>query len=280
MAVQGTLPRTAIIGCGAIGEEIVARFVAAGAVDRVVVVLERPHNVDRARDLAAGRFPVVDRLDEVVDRRPQIAVECAGHNAVAAFGPALLRQGIDFLVASCGCLAERGLAKELVAAATSPGGGRLLVPSGAVAGLDGLLAARAEGLGTVTYRSAKPPVAWRGTLAEAAIDLARVSAPTVFFEGSARDAALSYPKNANVGVAVALAGIGLEKTRVHLVADPALKDPLGIIEAEGTLGRFRFETLAYAAPGNPKTSRLTAHSLMLALEAGWAFSPVDALAAG
>jgi aspartate dehydrogenase len=198
---------------------------------------------------------------------------------VASFGPDLLREGIDFLVASCGCLADRAVADRLVAAAGSSGAGRLLIPSGAVAGLDGLLAARAEGLGSVTYRSAKPPVAWRGTPAEKALDLARVTAPTVFFEGSARDAALAYPKNANVGVAVALAGIGLERTRVQLVADPTLQDPLGIIEAEGTLGRFRFETLAYAARGNPKTSRLTAHSLMLALEAGWAFSPMAALAA-
>ena len=271
-----TLPRTLVIGCGAIGEEIVAALSALGAVGCIAAVLERSRNLARVEKLAAGRFPVVDRIDAALAARPAIALECAGHEAVAAFGASLLGRGIDLVVASGGCLADRRIAGEL-AAASRQGGGRLLLPSGAVAGIDGLLAAR-PGLERVTYRSAKPPLAWRGTPAERLIDLDAVTGASVFFDGSARDAALNYPKNANVGVTVALAGIGLERTRVELVADPALSDPLGMIEAEGALGRFRFETLAYA-PNNPKTSRLTAHSLMLALTAGWAFSPLETLAA-
>ena len=270
------IPRTALIGCGAIGQEILAQLAADGALDRVMSVLERPRNLARTRELAAGRFPVTGQLSELLAAKPQVVVECAGHSAVAAHGAAILRAGIDLIIAATGCLADRGLAAELADAARN--GGRLLIPSGAVAGIDGLLAARAS-LTSVTYRSAKPPVAWRGTPAETLIDLGAVTAPTVFFEGSAREAALSYPQNANVGVTIALAGIGLDRTRVQLVADPKLGDPLGIIDADGALGKFRFEVLAYAAPGNPKTSRLTAYSLLLALRSGWAFSAVDALAA-
>ncbi|HTY69861.1 MAG TPA: aspartate dehydrogenase [Alphaproteobacteria bacterium] len=269
------IPRTAIIGGGAIGQEILAQLGSADALDRVACVLERPRNLARTRELAAGRFPVTGELSELLAAKPQIVVECAGHSAVAAHGAAILAAGIDLIIAATGCLADPGLAARLVTA--SRDGGRLLIPSGAVAGIDGLLAARAS-LASVTYQSAKPPVAWRGTPAETLIDLSTVTAPTVFFEGSAREAALSYPQNANVGVTIALAGIGLDRTRVELVADPQLQDPLGIIEADGALGKFRFEILAYAAPGNPKTSRLTAYSLLLALRSGWAFSAADALA--
>jgi aspartate dehydrogenase len=269
------LPRTALIGCGAIGQEILVQLASADALDHVVCVLERPRNIARTRELAAGRFPVTDQLSELLTAKPDAVMECAGHSAVAAYGAAILRAGVDLIIAATGCLADRSLAAELVDA--SRGGGRLLIPSGAVAGLDGLLAAR-EGLASVIYRSAKPPVAWRGTPAEKLLDLSAVATPTVFFEGSAREAALAYPQNANVGVTVALAGIGLDRTQVKLIADPQLTDPLGIIDADGALGKFRFEILAYAAPGNPKTSRLTAYSLLLALRSGWAFSAAEALA--
>jgi aspartate dehydrogenase len=269
-----SIPRTALIGCGAIGQEIVAQLVAADAPGAIVGVLERPHNLARTRELAAGRFPVTDQLPELLATKPETVIECAGHSAVAAHGASVLRAGIDLIIAATGCLADRGLSAELVNA--SRGGGRLLIPSGAVAGIDGLLAARGN-LASVTYQSAKPPAAWRGTPAEKLIDLGAVAKPTTFFEGSAREAALGYPQNANVGVTIALAGIGLDRTRVRLVADPGLRDPLGIIDADGALGKFRFEILAYAAPGNPKTSRLTAYSLLLALRAGWAFSVADAL---
>lgn len=272
-----TIPRTALIGCGAIGQEILAQLDAAGGLGRVAGVLERPHNLERTQAVAAGGYPVVTEIDALLRTEPEIVVECAGHSAVRSYGAAVLRGGIDLVIAATGCLADRRLAAELMDAAH--GGGRLLIPSGAVAGIDGLLAAR-ESLTTVTYQSSKPPVAWRGTPAEKLIDLGAVTAPTPFFEGSAREAALGYPQNANVGVTIALAGIGLERTRVRLVADPGLNDPLGVIEADGALGKFRFEILAYAAPDNPKTSRLTAYSLLLALRSGWAFSAADALAAG
>lgn len=249
---------------------------AADALDRVTAVLERPHNLERVRAVAQDRFPVTDRIEALLETRPDVVVECAGHSAVASYGAAVLRRGIDLVIAATGSLADRRLAAELIDAES--GGGRLLIPSGAVAGIDALLAAR-DSLTAVTYRSAKPPAAWRGTPAERLIDLAAVTGPTAFFEGSAREAALAYPQNANVGVTIALAGIGLDRTRATLVADPGLGDPLGVIEAEGALGRFRFEILAYAAPGNPKTSRLTAYSLVLALRSGWAFSAAEALAA-
>src|SRR5690242_3441820 len=106
-----------------------------GALDRIACVLERPHNFERVRALAQGRFPVTDRIEALLDAKPETVVECAGHAAVRSHGAAVLRHGVDLIIAATGCLADQALAGELVAAAKQ--GGRLLIPSGAVAGLDG-----------------------------------------------------------------------------------------------------------------------------------------------
>ena len=123
----------------------------------------------------------------------------------------------------------------------------------------------------VTYTSIKPPQAWDGTPAQNLLAGSAREVRTTFFEGSAREAATQYPKNANVGATVSLAGLGLDRTIVRLVSDPEASGPLGIIEAEGEFGTFRFEILAYASPRNPKTSLLAAHSLLAALREGACF---------
>lgn len=177
------------------------------------------------------------------------------------YGPTVLAAGLDFIVASVGALADPSAASALLAAAR---GGRILVPSGAVAGLDGLLAARTAGLSAVTYTSVKPPAAWRGSPAEALI-AAGGGGRIILFDGPAREAARLYPRNVNVGIAVALAsGLGPDRTRVRLVADPAAAGPLGVIEAAGAFGALRLEALALASVSNPKTSALTAHSILAA----------------
>ncbi|MBI2290403.1 MAG: DUF108 domain-containing protein, partial [Betaproteobacteria bacterium] len=129
----------------------------------------------------------------------------------------------------------------------------------------------------VTYTSVKPPVAWNGTPAESKLLGAAREQRTAFFVDSAREAAIRYPQNANVGATVALAGLGLDRTQVKLVSDPAVSGPLGIIEADGDFGTFRFEILAYASPINPKTSVITAHSIVMAAREGMCFSALSAL---
>lgn len=253
----------AIIGFGAITHEIVACLERLGEGRLVLGVLDLPERLTALRAEAAGRFPVVGRLDELLALAPTMVVECAGHAAVRAFGADTLAAGIDLLMASVGTLADDALAAKLKSAA--PPGTRLLIPAGAVAGIDGLLAARTAGLKAVTYSSLKPPKAWVGTPAEKILDLASVREATTFFEGTARDAAIRYPQNANVGATVALAGLGLDATKVKLVADPGVTDPLGIIEAAGDFGTFKFDIFALAAPSNPKTSLLTAHSIAHAM---------------
>jgi aspartate dehydrogenase len=257
--------RFAVIGYGAITEEIVRALEERGGPDALAAVLVRPQRLAEARRRAAGRFTVVDSAQALLERGVDMIAECAGHGAMREHAAGILKHGTKLLCSSVGVLADRGFVAELACA-----GKELWIPSGAVAGIDGLLAARTAGLQCVTYTSIKPPPAWQGTPAEHRVgkDL------TTLFEGSAREAAIRYPQNVNVGATVALAGLGLDRTQVRLVSDPAARGPLGIIDAEGAFGRFRFEVLAYASAANPKTSLLTAHSVLAALR-GEASFPVQ-----
>jgi len=265
-------PRFGVIGFGAITEEIVRVLEDCGALDRLAGVLVRPAREVEAARRAAGRFPIATTVDTLLALDPGIVLECAGHGAMREHAPGILKKGCDLVCSSVGVLADRDLARAIVRAVTPPAD--LWIASGAIAGIDGLLAARTAGLRQVTYTSIKPPPAWRGTPAEPKLREDRIT----FFEGSAREAALAYPQNVNVGATVALAGLGLDRTTVRLVSDPAASGPLGIIEAEGEFGRMRFEVLAYASPRNPKTSLLTAHSLLASTEEGCRFSAHGALA--
>lgn len=246
--------RLALIGYGAIGQAIVARLLERGELDSLAGILAR------SPPAADPGVPVWYDADALIAARPDIVIEAAGHAALRTLGPAIVASGPDLVVAAVGALADDDFAAELRVAAE--GGGAVIVPPGAVAGLDGLVAARIAGLETVIYSSHKPPHAWRGTRAEKVVDLDHKEDEIVFFTGSAREAALQYPQNANVGAAVSFAGLGLDATRVRLISSRKVDDPLGVIEATGGFGSFRFECLAKASPTNPKTSAIVADSLL------------------
>ena len=150
-------------------------------------------------------------------------------------------------------------------AAAAEGKSRILLPAGAIGGLDAIGAMRLGGLDTVRYRSRKPPAAWRGSPAEKVADLDKLTSRTVLYRGSAGEASLLYPQNANVAAAVALAGIGFAATEVELVADPEAPGNVHEIEAEGSAGRFAITLQGKPSRSNPKTSALAALSVARAL---------------
>jgi|GraSoiStandDraft_17_1057272.scaffolds.fasta_scaffold88286_2 aspartate dehydrogenase len=270
-----TPSRIAVIGYGAITDEIVRALDTRGQLDALACVLVRPNKRNESEQKAAGHFRVVDTLPDLLACEPQIVIEAAGHCAVAEFGAAILAGGCDLLLASVGALADGALAKNLAAAAS--GATQLWIASGAVAGIDGLLAARSAGLRSVTYTSLKGADAWKGTPAQALLGERAKAERVIFFSGSARQAALQYPQNANVGATIALASLGLDRTQVLLGSDPNVTGPLGIIEADGEFGCFKFEILALASATNPKTSALTGHSLAAAVCEGMCFRALDCL---
>jgi aspartate dehydrogenase len=254
----------ALIGCGGIAQDVVAALRAIDSHDvRIVAALARPGRSERARAALCG-IDIVEALDDIVARRPAMVAEVAGQQAVAEHGETVLRSGIDCLVISVGALAEPALFARLKSAAHE-GGARILLPAGAIGGLDAIAAMRVAGLASVRYRSRKPPAAWRGSPAEKAADLATLTKRTVLYQGTAGEAALLYPQNANVAAAVALAGLGFDATEVELIADPDAPGNVHEIEAEGAAGRFAIQLQGKPSRSNPKTSALAAMSVARAL---------------
>ena len=258
------MTRIGIIGYGAIAGYVARALSAEGLAP--VCVLARAGREDAAR-AATDAAPLTSAVQ--MAGSSDIVIDCAGHAGLAAHGPALLEAGLDLVTLSLGALADSALRNRLEAAAAR--GGRLHLASGAIGALDALAAARVGGLDMVRYTGTKPPEGWAGSPAEAALDLATLTRPSVHFAGSARDAALAYPKNANVAAAVALAGLGFDATEVRLVADPEAVQNTHRIEARGAFGQFDFTISGNALPDNPKSSALAAMSAVSAVrrQTGW-----------
>jgi aspartate dehydrogenase len=253
-----------LIGCGGIARDVVAALRASPS-DGIAIVgaLARPGRAADARARLSD-IAVVESLDELLARDPAIVAEVAGQAAVAEHGAAVLRNGTDCLVISVGALADPALLARLKAAAQE-GASRILLPAGAIGGIDAIAAMRVAGLTSVRYRSRKPPAAWRGSPAERVVDLGRLTQRTVLYKGTAGEAALLYPQNANVAAAVALAGLGFDATEVELIADPDAPGNVHEIEAEGAAGRLAIQLEGKPSRSNPKTSALAAMSVARAL---------------
>ena len=256
--------RVGLIGFGAIGRLMLETLQNRGSAI-VAAILVRPERAAALKSDLPRSIAVLSRIEELWALKIDLIAECAGQPAVAQYGEAILRLGIDLFVISTGALADDDLRSTLTSAARQTGA-RIVIPAGAIGGLDALNALRLGGLSQVSYTSAKPPESWRGTAAESDFDLARLDGPTVIFRGTAREAARLYPKNANLAATVALAGRGLDGTMIVLVADPSLQENVGRIEAEGKYGRLSVECRGPQAPDNPKTSAVTAFSIVHAIE--------------
>ena len=246
---------------GIIGEGAIGRYVAENLASKGLgpdVLLVRPGRMvdgDKRRVSRASDLP-----DDI-----SLMVECAGHAALQEHGAAILSRGIDLVTVSVGALADADLERALTQAAHA-GSAQLHLASGAIGALDCLAAARIGGLTEVTYTGRKPPVGWKGSPAEEQLNLDALDVAATHFEGTARQAATLYPKNANVAAAVALAGCGFDDTRVQLVADPSVSANIHEVRASGSFGSFSCRIEGRALPDNPRSSALAAMSVVAAIE--------------
>ena len=165
------------------------------------------------------------------------------------------------MLTSIGALVEDGLRIRLEAAAEA-NGRRLVIASAGIGALDILAGASVGGLDRVAMTVRKDPSAWYGTEAERLCDLATLATPVTLFAGSVREGAARYPQNVNISAAVALAGIGLERTELTIIADPTIRRHVVEIEASGTFGRFFFAEEVEPTEENPKTGKLVAMALI------------------
>jgi aspartate dehydrogenase len=191
--------------------------------------------------------------------QPDVVVEAGGHAALKAHGPAVLRAGVDLLMVSIGALAEPEVECAIDHAARD-GQAQAIVVSGAIGALDAIASAAVGGLERVTHTTRKPP---RSLLP--ADEAAQLREPRELFRGSARQGALLFPESINVAAAVSLAGIGLDRTEVRVVADPRVERNQHEVVAQGAFGELRFEIKNVPSDDNPKTGRLVAMSVVHAL---------------
>ncbi|MZR14796.1 aspartate dehydrogenase [Maritimibacter sp. DP07] len=254
-----------LIGCGNIVKTLLGFLDApdAPAVERITLLV-RNGQCDRAHDEIAAIVPearIVEETSDLIAAAPDLVVEAAGHAGVLEHVAPCLEAGFDVVVVSVGALAETALADRLERAARA-GGARIILPAGAVGGIDIVSALSVSGDVTLTYRGTKPPGAWAGTPASDTLDLDGLSAAAVFFSGTAREAASQFPKNANVAATLALAGPGLDRTRVELVADPTASGNLHAYELTSPAAKVRVEIENLPSTGNAKTSVATIYSVL------------------
>lgn len=250
--------RIGMIGLGAIGAEVLAAARAGRlgeGLELVSVLVRRPRPEEPLATTERARFLAM---------RPEAVLEVAGHEALREHGTACLEAGADLLVTSAGALVDDGF-REALATAARRAGRRLRVLAAGVGALDILSAAAVGGLERVRVTVRKDPSAWWGTPGEGLVDLARLRAPATLYAGPVREGARLYPRNVNVAAAAALAGAGLDRTELVIVADPTITEHLVEIEALGAFGSFTFREAIRPTTANPKTGVLVAMAVVESL---------------
>lgn len=252
-----TKMKVGLVGCGNIATDLCIAL-GKGDIPAEIVALTdivEAHAEGLLRDYKLNASICgLDANAEAAD----LLVECAEAGVVKDVVEAAIAHRCDCLILSVGGLMDH---PELFERARESGI-EIRVPTGALCGLDGLRAAREGGLDSVTLTTRKPPKGLEGApyLVERGIDTGRIVEATVVFEGSAREAVKAFPKNVNVAAALSLAGIGPDRTRVRVVADPEATANAHEIEAEGRFGRLRATTENLPSPRNVKSSYLASLS--------------------
>ncbi len=238
--------RVGIVGMGVIGTHI-ARAIAQGIPGIALA------GVSVRTAARAGAYPVFP-IDELI-QRADLVVEAATQAALREFGPPVLEAGKHLMVLSVGALV--GVLDEWARLAEKHGC-RILIPSGAIAGLDGVKGAREGAITSVTMETRKPPRGLRGApyIDEQHIDLDAIQEETLIFEGRATEAVKAFPANVNVVAALSLAGLGPERTRIKLYAVPGQERNQHRITIEGEFGRLRIE-VENTPSENPRTGKLS-----------------------
>lgn len=256
MAVSSVSPYIAIIGFGAIGRSLCQRAIASGF--RATVLLRENAEIPAGEHDPSIVF--VRSLNALIETRPMLALEAAGQAALKDIACPLLEAGIDVIAASSGIAGDAAFIAAAREAALR-GGSELVFPTGAIGGIDYLTVVATASDLSVSYVSRKPVDAWIRELEALGYDPAVLAGPVVLFDGNAVDAAARYPRNMNAGLTIALAA-GFERTNVRVIADPAVSLNTHELEIHSEFGDAFFRFANRPSPDNPKTSAITAESLM------------------
>jgi len=258
-----------VIGCGSIGKILSEAVISGKAGDSELKSL---FDVDREKaeklkDDLNGNPRVNTNFDQFLDDDLDIVVEAASQKAVKEYSEKILKSGKDLIVLSSGAFSDEGFLEKVENTARKLGK-NVYVPSGAILGLDGVHAANIAGLEKAIVKTRKPPETLEKTkyARKRGLDLSELEKPKQIFEGSANEAVDAFPGSVNVAASLSLAGRGMDKTKVQIVADPSLSQNKHKVEVEGEAGSFTAEAVNFPSPKNPKTSYLAALSAIQMLK--------------
>jgi aspartate dehydrogenase len=255
--------RVAIAGFGAIGK-VVAEHLDRGIEGMELAAVSARDTARAAAAMTGLARPVpvlpLSQLGDAAD----IIVECAPASVLRDLAEPALAQGRTVIVLSCGALLDNFDLVELARRQA----GRILVPTGALLGLDAVQAAAVGKISRVQMITRKPPNGLAGApyLVENGISVDGLNQPKRVFSGTAREAARGFPANVNVAAALALAGIGPDRTMIDIWADPGVDRNLHRIEVEADSVRFTLEIANVPSVENPRTGRLTPLSVVALLK--------------
>jgi aspartate dehydrogenase len=253
--------RVAIAGLGAIGRKT-AEALDRG-IDGLVLAAVSARNPEKHADWLGTlkRRPAVLPIGELSGAADMV-IECAPAGLVRPIVEPFVKTGKTAIVLSAGALLEN---EDLIALARQ-NGGQIVVPTGALIGLDAVTAAAVGEIHSVRMVTRKPVRGLAGApyLVQHGIEIENITQPLKIFDGTAREAAKGFPANLNVAVALSLAGIGPDRTRLEIWADPALRRNVHRVEVESDSARFSM-SIENIPSENPRTGRITALSVMALL---------------
>ena len=255
--------RVGIAGLGAVGLDVGRRLVAGIPGLSLTAVAVRDAAKARRELPQIGQSIAVRKLQELADDC-DVVVECLPPALFRDIAESVIDKGRIFMPLSVAQLLDNW---PLVARAKDKGA-RILVPSGALLGLDAVRAAAEGTINSVTMVTRKPPAGLDGApyLRERNISLTGLTAPLKVFDGTAREGARGFPANVNVAAALSLAGIGPDRTKLEIWADPGVTRNTHTITVDADAARFTM-TIEGVPSANPRTGRLVAPSTVAALRA-------------
>jgi aspartate dehydrogenase len=260
--------RLGLIGCGSIGSAVV-KAIAGGCLPGLELVgIADPvgRTEAAARVAAAVNCPFFADVPSLLDIEPDMVLEAASADAVRSFAIDIFECGADLMIVSVGALSDAEFFGRLIERAKKTKR-RLHVPSGAIGGLDIIKAAVFGGLEECRLTTTKPPRALSGApyVHQQGIDLESIRQATVIFEGTAWQAVRFFPQNLNVAAAISLAGLGLERTTVRIIADPAATRNVHEVFVRGNFGEATVRLVNQPSADNPKSSYLASLSVIATL---------------
>ncbi len=258
-----------LIGCGTIGLEIARALDAKMVNGRLEAVYDvyKANAYNLVNEMLNYKPRIAESIDDLLRSDADLIIEAASQQAVKDYAKSVIEHGKDIMIMSIGALLDDELYRKLIMLAKE-NNRRIYLPTGAIAGIDAIKSVK-HMLKEVMLITTKHPRALQGApfFDYKGIDVMSIKNKEVVYEGNAREAVRLFPANVNVAAMLSIAGIGADRTRVRIIADPSTDRNMHEIVASGEFGELHITVSNVPSPNNPKTSYLAVLSAIECLRA-------------